>query len=128
MAPNPWRTRREKRALEQRELVAFRMVRQAAREELRALARHAGDALHSLDAARTALEAATTSEEVVAVEPYVRAARAALGVAEAQGRRSYREVVDAALVAASERPPQRRRITAQGAPEINQPPRFEVGG
>jgi len=128
MALNPLRARREKRERDLQELEAFRTVRQYARQELRDLARHTDDASHSLQAARTALDAATTSEEVVAVEPYVLAARAALGVAEPEGRRSYRDVVDAARVAASERPRQRRRITAEGAPEINEPPRFEVGG
>ena len=102
VALNPLRARREKRELEQRELAAFRTVRQVAREELRALARHADDAPHSLDAARAALEAATTGAEVVAVEPYVHAARTALGVAEPEGRRSYQLVLEAARGAAPE--------------------------
>jgi hypothetical protein len=108
MALNPLRARREKRELEQQELMAFRAVRQTAREELRDLARHADDAPHSIDAARTALEAATTAEEVVAVEPYVRAARTTLGVAEPEGRRSYQAVLAAARGAAPEQSPEQR--------------------
>jgi hypothetical protein len=108
MVVNPLRARREKRELGQRELAAFRTVHQFARQELRDLARHFDDASHSLQAARTALEAATTCEEVVAVEPYVRAARATLGIHEPQGRRSYQAVVDAARVAAVEQSPEQR--------------------
>jgi hypothetical protein len=108
VALNPFRARRERRELEQRELVAFRTVRQTAREEIRDLARRAVDAPHTLAAARTALEAATTAEEVVAVEPYVRAARATLGVADPEGRRSYQAVVDAARVATPEKSPEQR--------------------
>jgi hypothetical protein len=108
MAPNPLRARREKRARAQQELEAFQSVRRAAREEVRDLARHTDAVPHSLDAARTALEAATTAEEIVAVEPLVRAARAALGLTEPEGRRSYRDVVAAARVTATERSPDQR--------------------
>ncbi len=122
VALNPFRARREKRELEQQELMAFRAVRQTARQELRDLARHADDdAGHSLDAAQAALEAAATAEEVVAVEPYVRAARAALGAAEPQGRRSYQAVLDAARAAAPDQSAE-QRVT-----DVRQQQRLDMG-
>jgi hypothetical protein len=108
MALNPFRARREKREREEQELEAFRAVRQAAREEVRDLARRTEQAPHGLDAARVALETATTADEVVAVEPQVRAVRAALGIAEPEGRRSYQEVVAAARAAGSGQSPGQR--------------------
>jgi hypothetical protein len=128
MALNPFRARREKQELEQRELAAFRAVRQAAREELRDLARYADDAPHSLQAARTALEAATTSEEVVAVEPYVQAARAALGVAEPEGRRGYQAVVDAASVAMTGGSPDQRVTDVRHQQRLDMERGSEWGG
>jgi hypothetical protein len=108
MALNPFRARREKREREQQELEAFQAVRRAAREEVRDLARHTDDAPHSLDAARIALEAATTAHDVVALEPLVLAARAALGLAEPEGRRSYQEVVTQARALVTEESPDQR--------------------
>ena len=99
MTHHPLRTRRERREQELRELEAFHTVRQLAREELRDLARYADDAPYTLDDARTRLERATTAEDVVAVEPYVQAARAVLGVTEPAGRRGYQSVLDAARLA-----------------------------
>jgi hypothetical protein len=128
MAFHPLRARRERREQELRELEAFQTVRRTAREELLDLARYADDAPYTLDASRTRLDAATTVEDVMAVEPYVRAARAALGVAEPQGRRSYQVVADAARVATPEQSPQRRGISVQGAPGLDDVPHFEIGG
>ena len=113
MALNPFRARREQRDREEQELAVFRSVRQAAREEVRDLARHTDEAPHRLDAARAALEAAATSEDVVAVEPYVRAARAALGLAEPEGRRSYQALVDTARATPPGQAPDQRVTDAR---------------
>jgi hypothetical protein len=108
MTRHPLRTRRERREQELRELEAFHTVRRVAREELRDLARYADDAPYTVDDARTRLERATTAEEVLAVEPYVQAARAVLGVPEPEARRSYRSVLDAARLAPLEQLPAQR--------------------
>jgi hypothetical protein len=113
MTLHPLRTRRERRAQELRELEAFHTVRQLAREELRDLARYADDAPYTLDDARTRLERATTAEQVVAVEPYVQAARVALGVAEPERRRGYQSVLDTARLAPPEQAPAQRVFIAE---------------
>jgi hypothetical protein len=113
MALHPLRARRERRGQALRDLEAFQSVRRTAREELRDLARYADDAPYTLDAARTRLERATTAEDVVAVEPYVLAARATLGVAEPEGRRSYQGVLDAARLAPLEQLPAQRVIISE---------------
>ena len=91
-----------------RSLEAFHTLRQVAREELRDLARYADAAPYTLDDARTRLERAATAEDVVAVEPYVLAARATLGVAEPEGHRSYQSVLGAARLAPAEQLPGQR--------------------
>jgi hypothetical protein len=108
MTFRPLRDRRERRDKELRELEAFHTVRRVAREELRELARYADDAPYTLDDARTRLERATTAEDVVAMEPYVLAARASVGAPEPERRRSYRSVLDAARLAPLEQLPAQR--------------------
>jgi hypothetical protein len=71
--------REERRARELVDLEAFRTVRRVADQELREMA-SAGPTSHEVAAARTALEAATTAEDVVALEPLVRSAGSALGI------------------------------------------------
>jgi hypothetical protein len=128
MAPNPWRARRERREREEQEVAAFRSVRQAAREEVRDLARHTDEAPHSLVAARSALEAATTAEAVVAVEPLVRAARAALGLTEPEGRRSYQDVVSMARTTVSDQSPEQRVTRLRDQQRIDQGRNEYLGG
>jgi hypothetical protein len=78
MRLNPRRSRQKRRAIELVGLEAFRTVRRVADEELRELA-SAAPASPEVAAARVALEAATTAEEVAAIEPLVRTARSVLG-------------------------------------------------
>lgn len=76
---NPRQARQERRARELADLEAFRTVRRVADQELRELA-SAAPTSHEVGAAREALDAAITAEEVVALEPLVRRARSVLGV------------------------------------------------
>jgi hypothetical protein len=76
---NPRQALQERRARELADLEAFRTVRRVADQELRELASTAPTSLE-VAAARTALEAATTADEVVALEPLVRRAGSVLGV------------------------------------------------
>ena len=79
MRLNPRKARQERRARELADLEAFRTVRRVADQELREMAATAPTSPYVADA-RAALEAATTAEEVVALEPLVRRARSVLGV------------------------------------------------
>ena len=65
---------------------SFRTVHRVAHEELREL-ESAAPASHEVAAARAALEAATSAEEVVALEPLVRRACSHVGVELAPDRR-----------------------------------------
>ena len=79
MRLNPVNVRRDRRARALAEQETFRTVRRVAHEELREL-ESAAPASHEVAAARAALEAATSTEEVVALEPLVRRASSHLGV------------------------------------------------
>jgi len=79
MRLNPLNVRRHRRARALAEQETFRTVRRVAHEELREL-ESAAPASHEVAAARAALEAATSTEEVVALEPLVRRACSHLGV------------------------------------------------
>jgi hypothetical protein len=79
MRVNPRQARQERRARELADLEAFRTVRRVADEDLRAMA-STSPTSPEVAAARTALEAATTAEDVVALEPLVRRAGSVLGV------------------------------------------------
>ena len=79
MRLNPKQARRERRAQELIDLEEFRTVRRVVHEELREL-ESAAPASAEVKAARTALEAATTADEVVALEPMVRTAGSRAGV------------------------------------------------
>jgi hypothetical protein len=85
MKLNPLHVRHERRARELADLEAFRTVRRVADEELREMASTAPSSPY-VATARTALEAATTAEEVVAIEPLVRRAGSVLGVAVPEDR------------------------------------------
>jgi hypothetical protein len=89
---NPRHARRERRARQLEDLDAFRTVRRVADQDLREMERVA-PASREVAALRAALEAATTAEAVVEVEPLVRRTRFALGV----------EVPDDRLVQIAER-------------------------
>jgi len=79
MRLNPRHARRERQARQLADLEAFRTVRRVADEELREMAATAPSSPY-VAAARAAFEAATTAEEVVALEPLVRTAGSVLGV------------------------------------------------
>jgi hypothetical protein len=79
MRLNPRQARQERRGRKLVDLEAFRTVRRVADEELREMAATAPTSPY-VAAARAALEAATTAEEVVALEPLVRKAGSVLGV------------------------------------------------
>ena len=79
MKLNPRQALQERRARELADLEAFRTVRRVADQELRELAATAPTS-PEVAAARNALDAATTAEEVVAIEPLVRRARSVLGI------------------------------------------------
>jgi hypothetical protein len=79
MKLDPRRSRRERRERELADLEVFRTVRRVADQELREMASVAPSS-HEIAAARAALEAATTAEEVVALEPLVRKAGSHVGV------------------------------------------------
>jgi hypothetical protein len=79
MKLSPLHARQERRARELVDLEAFRTVRRVADQELRDMASTA-PASPQVAAARAALEAATTAEDVVALEPLVRRAGSVLGV------------------------------------------------
>ncbi len=79
MRLSPRQARQERRARELADLEAFRTVRRVADQDLRELAATAPTSPYVADA-RAELEAATTAEEVVALEPLVRRARSVLGV------------------------------------------------
>jgi hypothetical protein len=77
---NPRQALRERRARELTDMEAFRTVRRVADQDLREMAVAAPTSPYVAQA-RAALEAATTAEDVVAVEPLVARARSVLGVA-----------------------------------------------
>jgi hypothetical protein len=79
MKLNPAKARRERREHELVEMEAFRTVRRVADQELREMASIAPSSA-AVAAAQAALEAATTAEAVVALEPLVRRAGSVLGV------------------------------------------------
>jgi hypothetical protein len=122
MRINPRQGRQERRARELVDLEAFRAVRRFADQELRELASTAPSS-PEVAAARAALDAATTAEDVVALEPLVRRAGSVLGVdlpddrtvriAErwvswADVRRSYAGVVAASRLAHVNSSPEQR--------------------
>ena len=79
MRLNPRKARQERRARGLADLEAFRTVRRVADQDLREMAATAPTSPYVADA-RAELEAATTAEEVVALEPLVRRARSVLGI------------------------------------------------
>ena len=79
MRLSPRKARQERRARGLADLEAFRTVRRVADQDLREMAATAPTSPYVADA-RAELEAATTAEEVVALEPLVRRARSVLGV------------------------------------------------
>ena len=79
MRLNPRQVREARRARELEDLEAFRTVRRVADQEVREMAATAPTSPY-VAAARAALDAATTAEEVVALEPLVRRARSVLGI------------------------------------------------
>jgi hypothetical protein len=79
MKLNPLHVRQERRAQELVDVQAFRAVRRVAGQELRDLASVAPSSAE-VAALRSALEATTTAEEVVALEPLVRRAASQLRV------------------------------------------------
>ena len=79
MRLNPRQASQERRARELEDVESFRTVRRVADQDLRELAATAPTSPYVADA-RAALEAATTAEEVVAIEPLVRRARSVLGI------------------------------------------------
>ena len=79
MRLNPRQASQERRARELEAAESFRTVRRVADQDLRELAATAPTSPYVADA-RAALEAATTAEEVVAIEPLVRRARSVLGI------------------------------------------------
>jgi hypothetical protein len=85
MRINLIRAHQERRARELADLEAFRTVHRVATEDLRELAASARTS-RELTTARAALEAATTAEDVVALEPLVRRVGSVLGVDLPAGR------------------------------------------
>jgi hypothetical protein len=125
----PRHSRRERKAHQLEDLEAFRTVRRVADQDLREMARVAPTA-REVAAVRAALQAATTAEDVVAVEPLVRRARVALGVEVPDDRevqvaerfiswadagRGYAGVVAASRAADVSASPDQRHIGVRGA-------------
>ena len=82
---NTLRERRDRRVLEQCRVEVLRTVRRVAEEDVRALAA-AAPGHRTAVALRAALDAATGSGQLVALEPLVRQARRELGVPAPDGR------------------------------------------
>ncbi len=120
---HPIRTRRERRARELHELEVFRTVRRVAEEDVRALLAVARDRA-TVASARAALDAATTADDVVALEPLVIAGWSELGLSMAHDRAvrigsrwvpwerlgCYRAVAEAARAAEPQSVPEKRFI------------------